>query len=463
MADSHIHIIGARQNNLKNVDVRIPLNALTVITGRVGVGQVEPRLRRALRRGAAPLRRELLGLYAPVPRPHGQAAGRAHRRHPAGDRDRPGQLGEDVALDGRHDDRAARSSEAALRQDRRAALPPVRPAGAARDGRVGRATRAARARPRARACWSPSPSRCRRICRGSEARAGLSPPASAACWSAGEVRRDRGAWRRRRRALVVVADRLVVRADQKRRICRFARAGVPLRQGTAALLSSPTTALHRAAYSELARVRALPHHLPRADREPVLLQQPARRLRELAAASGARSTSTSTWSFPIRRRRSPTAHQAVEHAVDGVGARRAGALLQARRRLPMDVPFEQLDARRSGAAIIDGEGKFYGIRGWFRWLEGRTYKMHVRVFLARYRSYRICPACNGGRLKPEASLFRIDGTQRRRRQPDERRATRRRSSTACSSRRPQEEIAHAHPRPRCAAACATCSRSGSTT
>src|SRR5262249_21121405 len=59
--------------------------------------------------------------------------------------------------------------------------------------------------------------------------------------------------------------------------------------------------------------------------------------------------------------------------------------------------------------VIDGEGKWHGIRGWFRWLEGRTYKMHVRVFLARYRSYRICPACNGGRLKPEASLFTING------------------------------------------------------
>ena len=67
----------------------------------------------------------------------------------------------------------------------------------------------------------------------------------------------------------------------------------------------------------------------------------------------------------------------------------------------MDVPFEQLDDAQR-AAVIDGEGKYYGIRGWFRWLEGRTYKMHVRVFLARYRSYRICPACDGGRLKPDA-------------------------------------------------------------
>ncbi|HUI24527.1 MAG TPA: excinuclease ABC subunit A, partial [Candidatus Kryptonia bacterium] len=85
-----------------------------------------------------------------------------------------------------------------------------------------------------------------------------------------------------------------------------------------------------------------------------------------------------------------------------------------RRKIRTDVPFERLtDEQR--AILIDGEDKsvgrkrFHGIRGWFRWLEGRTYRMHVRVFLARYRSYRVCPACDGGRLKPDALLFRING------------------------------------------------------
>jgi excinuclease ABC subunit A len=79
-----------------------------------------------------------------------------------------------------------------------------------------------------------------------------------------------------------------------------------------------------------------------------------------------------------------------------------------KKRIPADIPFEQLSDRQR-QLIIDGEGKFYGIRGWFRWLEGRTYRMHVRVFLSRYRSYRLCPACDGGRLKPEALLFKING------------------------------------------------------
>ncbi len=60
------------------------------------------------------------------------------------------------------------------------------------------------------------------------------------------------------------------------------------------------------------------------------------------------------------------------------------------------------------SAIIDGAEGYYGIRGFFEWLEGRTYKMHVRVFLSRYRSYDVCPACRGTRFKPEALLYRLN-------------------------------------------------------
>src|SRR5207247_4663451 len=57
----------------------------------------------------------------------------------------------------------------------------------------------------------------------------------------------------------------------------------------------------------------------------------------------------------------------------------------------------------------DGRGHYPGVRGWFRWLEGRTYRMHVRVFLSRFRSYRLCPACRGARVKPEALDFHVGG------------------------------------------------------
>src|SRR6185369_13038031 len=66
------------------------------------------------------------------------------------------------------------------------------------------------------------------------------------------------------------------------------------------------------------------------------------------------------------------------------------------------------------AAIIEGEGnwedgKIPGVRAWFRWLETRTYKMHVRVFLARYREYTPCASCGGARLNPSALGYRVAG------------------------------------------------------
>ncbi|MFW2390003.1 MAG: excinuclease ABC subunit UvrA [Polyangiales bacterium] len=64
--------------------------------------------------------------------------------------------------------------------------------------------------------------------------------------------------------------------------------------------------------------------------------------------------------------------------------------------------------------LIDGDEIGYpkgwwGIRSWFKWMESRAYKMHVRVFLSRYRKYETCADCNGTRLKPEALAWHIDG------------------------------------------------------
>ena len=81
----------------------------------------------------------------------------------------------------------------------------------------------------------------------------------------------------------------------------------------------------------------------------------------------------------------------------------------ARHGIPTDVSFAQLTAAQQ-QALFDGDGGEYeGIRGWFAWLETRTYRMHIRIFLARYRSYVTCAGCHGGRLKAEALLTRIRG------------------------------------------------------
>jgi excinuclease ABC subunit A len=77
-------------------------------------------------------------------------------------------------------------------------------------------------------------------------------------------------------------------------------------------------------------------------------------------------------------------------------------------RIPANVPFNQL-TRQQRNAIINGKGDFDGVRGFFDWLETKKYKLHVRVFLSKYRGYTICPDCEGARLRQEARDVRVGG------------------------------------------------------
>ena len=91
----------------------------------------------------------------------------------------------------------------------------------------------------------------------------------------------------------------------------------------------------------------------------------------------------------------------------------------AREEIDIDVPFEELP-QADQDFVIEGErhsgeytdedyenDRWYGVRGFFRWLESKTYKMHVRVLLSRYRAYVRCPKCEGGRYQPEALNYKI--------------------------------------------------------
>ncbi len=77
-------------------------------------------------------------------------------------------------------------------------------------------------------------------------------------------------------------------------------------------------------------------------------------------------------------------------------------------RIPVDVPFREL-SEEDRRKILDGHGGFYGVRGFFQWLESKTYKMHVRVFLSRYRAYVPCHVCGGSRYRDAARVYRLDG------------------------------------------------------
>src|SRR5438874_4621470 len=90
-----------------------------------------------------------------------------------------------------------------------------------------------------------------------------------------------------------------------------------------------------------------------------------------------------------------------------------------REEIDINVPFEELP-KPDQDFVIDGEprsgeytdedyenDRWYGVRGFFRWLESKTYKMHVRVLLSRYRAYIRCPRCKGGRYQTEALNYKI--------------------------------------------------------
>src|ERR1700757_3113943 len=91
----------------------------------------------------------------------------------------------------------------------------------------------------------------------------------------------------------------------------------------------------------------------------------------------------------------------------------------ARREVDIHVPFEELP-KADQDWVIEGDtrpdqtaeeiwesGGWYGVRGFFDWMESRSYKMHVRVFLSRYRSYTLCRTCQGTRFKPETLNFKV--------------------------------------------------------
>jgi excinuclease ABC subunit A len=113
----------------------------------------------------------------------------------------------------------------------------------------------------------------------------------------------------------------------------------------------------------------------------------------------------------------------VKPWLTGMSAECQTDLLRACRefKIPTNVPFNELPQKWQ-RFVIEGEpdyGKdkdhewpraWYGVKGYFRWLESKSYKMHVRVLLSRYRAYTPCPDCQGKRFKPESLLFRLNAS-----------------------------------------------------
>jgi excinuclease ABC subunit A len=76
--------------------------------------------------------------------------------------------------------------------------------------------------------------------------------------------------------------------------------------------------------------------------------------------------------------------------------------------VPLDVPWIDLTPEQQ-RWVEEGSGSFPGIRGFFAALERKKYKLHVRVFLSKYRGYALCPDCRGQRLRAEARAVLVNG------------------------------------------------------
>ncbi|MEJ2466882.1 MAG: excinuclease ABC subunit UvrA [Candidatus Thiodiazotropha sp.] len=86
-----------------------------------------------------------------------------------------------------------------------------------------------------------------------------------------------------------------------------------------------------------------------------------------------------------------------------------------KRKIDLDTAWKDLD-ETTRRWVIDGDGAWdgktwYGVQEYFDFLESKAYKMHIRVMLSKYRSYDACPACHGARLKDEALDFRLGSQQ----------------------------------------------------
>jgi excinuclease ABC subunit A len=78
--------------------------------------------------------------------------------------------------------------------------------------------------------------------------------------------------------------------------------------------------------------------------------------------------------------------------------------------IPADRPWKRLSARHRELVIEGDDGDWYGIRGFFDWLEARRYRVQARVLIARYRRFDPCPDCRETRLRPEALAVTVAGT-----------------------------------------------------
>jgi excinuclease ABC subunit A len=228
---------------------------------------------------------------------------------------------------------------------------------------------------------------------------------------------NHSALRTPRSALTVVQDRIKLAPTGRARFVEACEQAYHFGKGKLTVweIHPPSSILHPRAFSN--RLHCAACDLEYSDPSPALFSfnHP---LGACPTCKGFGRTITIDYDLAIPDRSLTLADGAVKPWRTGTGAESQADLKKfcKARHVPMDVPFQQMSAEHQ-KWIIEGDKDYgidedyqwprawYGVKGYFRWLETKSYKMHVRVLLSRYRAYTKCPECQGARLKPDALLY----------------------------------------------------------
>ncbi len=398
MNDEAIIVRGARQNNLKNVDVNIPLNRLTVITGVSGSGKSSLAFDTIYSEG----QRRYVETFSPYTRQFLDRMDKPQVDHIEG-------IPPAIAIDQVNPVRTSRSTVGTMTELNDHLKLLFARASQLYCGNCGKAVQRD----------SPESIARQLLGAGKERRAVITFPITVPHnFSEEEVEellKQQGYRRilgREGGRLDVVQDRVILKASHRSRIVEDLEAALKYGQGMVAV--TPMRA-----DGTLGDAKRFSSHLHCPDCD-IHYRDPVPNLFSFNSPIGACETCRGfgrtigiDYSLVIPDDRKSLEEGAIKPwQSKSYGECQDDLMKHARRRsIRTNVPWRELSERERGW-VIEGEGswddgKWYGIKRFFDWLEGRSYRMHIRVLLSKYRAYRECPTCKGARLKTEALLWRL--------------------------------------------------------